>query len=251
MLYDGGMARKKFDIIIFTGRPGAGKSEVIDFLKKQSPAKRLKDFYTGRIVEMDDFNFLLKRGGQDDAREKKGLARLDTERTPHSSYRVKSRRTYDRLTQDLNKYFKKHYNRERFFAKNTLFIEFSRGGRDAYAGTLKLLDRDIRKRAVILYVRVSFRESLRKNRKRFDPAQKDSILFHKVPYRVMLTYRIDDWDRIACRDKNYIFLKHEALPYLVFQNEPEKTSSCLLIRKELQKGLSRLFHCYGRKGIRM
>ncbi|MDD5065446.1 MAG: hypothetical protein PHF84_00220 [bacterium] len=243
------MIRKKFDIIIFIGRPGAGKSEVIDFLKQVPLARRKKIFHIARIMEMDDFNFLIQRGSRDDVREKKGQARLDTLRGKHSSYRVKSRMTYVMLTRDINQYFLRHYDSERFYDYNTLFLEFSRGGRQAYQQTLEQLDPRILKRAVLLYIRVSFRESMRKNKKRFDPGRADSILYHKVPYQVMLTYRTDDWARITARDRNYILLNKQVIPYLEFNNEPEKTNDQKKIGMELQKGIDHLLDLYNKKEI--
>ena len=42
-----------FPILILTARPAAGKSEVIDYLKKADPAERLKRFHIGNVDEID------------------------------------------------------------------------------------------------------------------------------------------------------------------------------------------------------
>ena len=48
----------RFEIIILLGRPAAGKSEVIDFLKKTPVEERLRRFHIGRFEEIDDFPML-------------------------------------------------------------------------------------------------------------------------------------------------------------------------------------------------
>ena len=42
-----------FPILIITGRPAAGKSEVIDFLKKADPRERLERFHIADFEELD------------------------------------------------------------------------------------------------------------------------------------------------------------------------------------------------------
>jgi hypothetical protein len=41
------MARDTFDILILNGRPAAGKSEVIDYLKKTPLEERIRRFHIG------------------------------------------------------------------------------------------------------------------------------------------------------------------------------------------------------------
>jgi len=51
-------ARTTFDIILLTGRPGSGKSEVIDYLKQTPLEERLRRFHIGPFEEIDDFPML-------------------------------------------------------------------------------------------------------------------------------------------------------------------------------------------------
>ncbi len=44
-----------FPILIITGRPAAGKSEVIDFLKKTNAKERLERFHIADFEELNDF----------------------------------------------------------------------------------------------------------------------------------------------------------------------------------------------------
>jgi len=70
-----GMKKKTFDVIIFNGRPAAGKSEVIDFLKKVPLKERIQRFHVGEFEELDDFPILWERFEDDDLLEEMGLPR--------------------------------------------------------------------------------------------------------------------------------------------------------------------------------
>lgn len=238
---------KKFDIILLLGRPAAGKSEIIDFLKNLKLSERKKKFFISRIAEIDDFKFIWQRGQKDDRREKRGLERIDTEKIRIGGYIVKSNDIYKKLINDINKVFKKNYDNEEFFKKHTLFIEFSRGGKNGYAESLELLHTNILKRAVIYYVKVSYKEALRKNQRRYDPEKPDSILFHIVPLRVMRKYKTDDWEKLTKENPDYIKIKSYNIPYAVFENEPEKTNSPEKIEKELNRTITKLFENYKRR----
>ena len=52
------MARETFEHLIIIGRPAAGKSEVIDYLKKTPVAERKTRFHVGEFEEIDDFVFV-------------------------------------------------------------------------------------------------------------------------------------------------------------------------------------------------
>ena len=55
-----------FPILIITGRPAAGKSEVIDFLKKCDPIIRLEKFHIANFEELDDFVYVWETFELDD-----------------------------------------------------------------------------------------------------------------------------------------------------------------------------------------
>ena len=48
--------KNTFETIILIGRPAAGKSEVIDFLKKTPVEQRRRRFHIGAFEEIDDFS---------------------------------------------------------------------------------------------------------------------------------------------------------------------------------------------------
>jgi predicted kinase len=45
----------KLDVILLIGRPAAGKSETIDFLKQLPDEKRLQEYHIALFEELDDF----------------------------------------------------------------------------------------------------------------------------------------------------------------------------------------------------
>ena len=73
------MASERFEVLILNGRPAAGKSEIIDFLKKIPVDERLRRFHVGEFEEFDDFPILWERFEDDDLWEKNGKPRLISE----------------------------------------------------------------------------------------------------------------------------------------------------------------------------
>jgi len=107
----------------------------------------------------------------------------------------------------------------------TLLVEFSRGGKDAYRAALGRLSREALARGAILYVQVSFEESWRRNRARYDRDRRDGLLTHSVPWEELeRTYREDDWPRLAPRPAGYLDVQGLRVPYVTVVNEPEPTS---------------------------
>ena len=49
------MDKQTFDIILLNGRPAAGKSEIIDYLKQVPLNERIQRFHIGAFDEIDDF----------------------------------------------------------------------------------------------------------------------------------------------------------------------------------------------------
>jgi len=58
LLEERAMEKKTFDFIILIGRPAAGKSEVIDYLKKIPLKERINRFHIGEFSEIDDFTII-------------------------------------------------------------------------------------------------------------------------------------------------------------------------------------------------
>jgi hypothetical protein len=104
-------------------------------------------------------------------------------------------------------------------------VEFARGGENGFGEAFAHLADEILCRAGIVYINVSYQESVRKNRRRFDPAQADSILYHSLPDEKMeFYYRSNDWERLSAgRKSGRIRVRSFEVPFAVFDNEPEKT----------------------------
>ena len=102
----------------------------------------------------------------------------------------------------------------------------------------------------ILYINVSWEESLRKNRARFNPERPDSILEHGLPDKKIETlYRYDDWEEISAGDPQYISIQGFQVPYVVFENEDDVTTvrgEALATR--LEDAMERLWGLYKERG---
>ncbi len=80
-------------------------------------------------------------------------------------------------------------------------------------------------RGAILYVNVSWEESLRKNRSRFNPARPHSILEHALPDATLAKlYRDNDWETLSASHLECIPIQGIPVPYAVFENEDDVTT---------------------------
>ena len=210
-----------FPVIILIGRPAAGKSEVIDYLKKVPVDERIQRFHIGNFVEVDDFPYIWDWFEEDDILQKHGKERLHS----RPDYYFKDEFLWHVCIEKINNAFaKKLRDNPKFLEENTAIIEFARGGENAFAEAFSYLSEEILKQAGICYIKVSYEESCRKNRKRSRKGLEDSVLFHSLPDDKMeYYYKINDWDKIAPTNEGAIEIKGYKVPYSVFQNEPEKT----------------------------
>jgi hypothetical protein len=169
-----------FKKLILLGRPASGKSEIIDFLKKSSPEERVKRFHIGVIDEIDDFPMLWTWFEEDEILEKKfGKPRMHSTKDGYFLFEYQWNVLIERICLE---YMKKTRDNKNYHDNNTSLIEFSRGSEHGgYKEAFKHLSQDVLKEAAILYVNVPYEESLRKNRKRFNPGKPDSILEHGLP----------------------------------------------------------------------
>jgi len=214
----------RFETVILIGRPAAGKSEVIDFLKKTAEPERARRFHIGPFAELDDFPFVWETFEIDDILQKLGRPRAFTTKDYyfHGAY------VWNLFIERINLEFRKRLARDAgFTTKQTVLVEFSRGGENGFGEALGLLADEILSRAGIVYISVSYEESCRKNRRRFDPAQADSILFHGLPDAKMeFYYRTNDWEKLSGgRKAGTIRVRDFDVPFSVFDNEPEQTDS--------------------------
>lgn len=228
-----------FPLLIITGRPAAGKSEVIDFLKNVDAAERLKRFHIADFEELDDFVYVWETFEIDDILSKYGKRRLWTD----ENYYFANHFIWNLFLERLNIAYRKKLARDpKYHDKMTALIEFARGGENGIEEALGYLHDDIMKHAALVYIRVSYEESVRKNRRRARKGEEDSILFHSLPDEKMeFYYKTNDWEKLEGMDPHFITLKGRKIPYAVFENEPEKTLDPRLIGEELEKVTRRLW----------
>jgi tRNA uridine 5-carbamoylmethylation protein Kti12 len=232
------MEKEKFDIIILIGRPAAGKSEVIDYLKKTPEQERLRRFHIGKLDEIDDFVYVWDTFENDDILSKLGKERIFTDK----KYYFKDNFIWNFYIEKINlAYKKKLVENPNYHKDKTVLIEFARGGENGFREAFSYLDEEILKKAGILYIKVSYEESVRRNRKRQRKNLEHSILFHSLPDDKMeFYYKINDWDKLTGDDPDLIFFKNLKIPYVEFVNEPEKTDDPVKIGNHLEEILGRL-----------
>ncbi|MFA4873901.1 MAG: hypothetical protein WC956_02055 [bacterium] len=218
---------KTFDHLLLLGRPAAGKSEFIDFMKKTSDAERGERFHIGKFEELDDFVWLWEKFLEDDLWEEAGHERIFTDRYD-TNYGLKpdKAKLFDlMLTRFNHEAAARYISRPDFYRDGTVIIEFARGGDEGYRRALPRLSKPILERAAILYVKVSFEESWCRNLARYEEKQRHSILAHMVPRETLEHhYRLDDWDSFTSGKPSGVLDVHGVkVPFVTMQNEPELT----------------------------
>ncbi|HXG01004.1 MAG TPA: hypothetical protein VNL69_09460 [Bacteroidota bacterium] len=228
-----------FPILIITGRPAAGKSEVIDYLKKVDPDERRQRFHIGNFEELDDFVYVWETFEIDDILSKYGKPRIWTD----EKYWFKDHFIWNLFIERINlEYRKKLARNPRYHETTTTLIEFARGGENGIYEALSYLHEDILSKACLIYIRVDYEESVRKNRRRARKGEEDSILYHSLPDEKMeFYYKINDWDKLEAKNPTHIEVKGFRIPYAVFENMPEKTLDPKLIGEELERVTKKLW----------
>lgn len=215
--------KKAFEHLFVLGKPASGKSEFLDMLYKLSDAERLERMFIRKMNVLDDFVWLWEKFEEDNIWEKIGKKRLHSERSGNG-YILKDAALFDFLIEKLNKKVKTEYlNNEQFYNKNSILIEFARGGEVPYKPALESFDSEILKRSAILYVDVPHAESARRNEARYQEKLKHSILAHKTPDEDMNRfYKKDDWPEITeGKEMGYLTLNGVKVPFLTLNNVPE------------------------------
>ena len=218
------MAHDTFDVLILIGRPASGKSEIIDFLIHLPESARRDRFHIARLEILDDFPILWSWFEEDDILSKSlGLPRLHSDEQGYFKYQELWYVLIERLSLE---YAKKVRDNSSYHDQTTTLVEFSRGSEHGgYEQAFQHLSDRILERAGIIYVRVPFEESLRKNRRRFNPDKPDSILEHGLTDDKMeRLYRDDDWSTLAPGENGRLSLRGHNVPYVVFSNEDDVTT---------------------------
>lgn len=233
-----------FEKIILLGRPASGKSEVIAYLKNSPDEERLKRFHLGNIKELDDFPMLWTWFEEDAILSKKfGKPRIHTDEDGYFIEQYLWNLLIERISMDYSKLIRDDQD---FHKNNTALIEFSRGTEHGgYKDAFKHLSKEILENAALVYINVPFEESLRKNRKRFNPSKPDSILEHGLPdEKLEKMYKEVDWEEVSKNSKTHININGVEVPYIVFENMPSKTDDPAILGPELDKVFSELWKLY-------
>jgi predicted kinase len=229
-----------FPILIITGRPAAGKSEVIDFLKKCDPILRLEKYHIANFEELDDFVYVWETFELDDLMMRFKQPRIWSD----EKYWFKDQYVWDLYMERMALDYKKKVLKDPFYhEKMTTLVEFARGGDNAIYHALTFLSDEMLSKSSLIYIKVPYEESVRKNRKRARPGQEDSILYHSLPDEKMeFYYKTNDWEQLTAKDPNIIEVKGHKIPYCAFENMPEKTMDPALIAPELERVTEKLWN---------
>jgi hypothetical protein len=154
---------------------------------------------------------------------------------------------WDLLIKRMNLEYTKFKRDVHNYEEHTVIIEFSRGKEHGgYKSAFEHLSEEIIEDASILYVDVSWEESLRKNRKRFNPEKPDSILEHSLPdEKLTRMYYETDWDELITQDTKFIKIGSRIVPYSIINNEDDVTSGKVQeLDERLHISLEYLWHKY-------
>ena len=237
------MAHSNFDIIILIGRPAAGKSEVIDHLKKTPAAERSRRYHINEFEEIDDFVYVWETFEIDDILTRNGKQRIWSD----EKYWFKDEFIWNLYIERINLVYRKKLAADpSYHEKMTSVIEFARGGENGFGEAFSYLHEDILRRACIVYIKVPYEESVRKNRRRARPGLEDSILYHSLPDEKMEHYyKTNDWEKLTVGNPNYIEIKGHKVPYVAFENMPEKTDDPAKLGAELERVTGKLWSVLG------
>jgi len=194
---------KIFEKIILLGRPASGKSEVINYIKNMNPEDRLNRFHLGNIKELDDFPMLWTWFEEDAILAKKfGKPRIHTDAEGYFIEQYLWNLLIERISLDYSKLIRDDKN---FHENGTALVEFSRGTEHGgYKDAFNHLSKELLEKAALVYINVPYEESLRKNRKRFNPNKPDSILEHGLPD--------DKLEKMYRSPRSWIYRKSYGIP---------------------------------------
>ena len=211
-----------FPLIILNARPAAGKSELLHALKAMPVAERISRFHIGPLHILDDFLYLWSWFEDDDLLER--VFHEPRLHTTEDGYFL-SNNLWHLLIRRLSLEYEK-WKRDTP-EDHTVVLEFSRGAEHGgYEMAYQHLGQEILSLAACLYIDVTFEESLRKNRDRFNPQRPDSILQHALPdEKLERLYRADDWSSFSGGDPHYLSIDDLHVPYVTFDNHDDVTTN--------------------------
>jgi hypothetical protein len=210
-----------FPLLILNARPAAGKSEIIQALHDTPLETRITRFHVGPLHVIDDFPMLWAWFEEDQLLET-SFQRPRLHTTPDGYF------LHNDLWHLLIQRMCLNYEKWRRDAvePHTVILEFSRGSEHGgYRRAYQHISTSILDQAACLYVNVSYAESARKNRERFNPERPDSILQHGLSTeKLAQLYERDDWEDFTLPDPKSIHVQEHSLPYVVFDNEDDVTT---------------------------
>jgi hypothetical protein len=212
-----------FSKILLIARPAAGKSEIIAYLKELGQQEREDRFRIGRMREIDDFPMLWAWFEEDRILEDLGHPRLHTD--PEGYF--KHTYLWDVLIRRVClEYRKLQKEKAGLHQQTTVFLEFARGKEHGgFSRAFEHLTPEVLEDLAVVYIDVSWEESLRKNRARFNPERPGSILEHGLADEKMeLLYRESDWEKVSAGNAEYLTIQGRRIPYAVFDNEEDYTT---------------------------
>lgn len=237
-------AKNTFDIILLIARPAAGKSEIIDYLRRTPQKKRAERFHIREFKVLDDFPMIWAWFEEDDLLEKMGHPRLHTDHQGIFLHRYLWDLLIERIGSEYQKKLRDIPNYEQLF---TTIVEFSRGTEHGgYRSAFSHLPSQMLEKTAVLYIDVSWEESLRKNRKRFNPEKPDSILEHGIEdWKMERLYKEDDWSEVNQADPQYLTIQGIRVPYIVFDNADDVTTQRgVALGERLEQTLNKLWTLY-------
>lgn len=241
------MPENAFNLLLLIARPAAGKSEIIDYLKRTPTQERIERFHIGDFEELDDFPMLWTWFEEDKILEEMGENRLHTDADGYFKYDY----LWDVLIRRISLDYRKMLRDQPSYHQNkTTIIEFARGSQHGgFKRAFDHLSQEVVEQMAVLYLNVSWEESLRKNQARFNPDRPDSILEHGLPDEKMaVLYRESDWAEISAPDAEFLTIQGTQVPYAVFENEDDVTTARgAALGQRLEETLSLLWQRYQQK----
>ena len=218
------MSKDTFDVLILIARPAAGKSEIIHYLKNLPSEQRRSQFHIGKIDEIDDFPMLWTWFEEDALLEQMGKPRIHTDEAGYFKWQYLWNLLIRRISLEYNKRLRDNPDGQ---APVTTLVEFARGlEHGGFGEAFQHLSRELAERAAILYINVSYAESLRKNRRRYNPKRPDSILEHGLSDEKMeRLYQESDWQEVSGgKPAGFMDIQGVQVPFVVFENEDDVTT---------------------------
>ena len=229
-----GSGQQVFPILFLIGRPAAGKSEVIKYLKELPPAERASRLHIGDFHELDDFPMIWSWFEEDEILARHNRRRLHSDSEGYFLDNFEWNVLIERLDLEYRKWVKENTPASGNGASDglalpagrTAVIEFARGKEHGgLSEAFSYFTPELLRRGAVLYINVTFEESLRKNRRRFNPDKPHSILEHALPDdKLERLYGESDWEELSSSDPAYLDLQGIRVPYAVMENQDDVTT---------------------------